>query len=169
MTSVQNITNNSSGATKRAPHRLSAYAFFQKDAEMRLKVKESLGENPNFGEISKAMSQKWKSLTSDEKSKYQVLSEQAKTSQMSQTVQSSQSSESSSLNTKSVKKPKNKKRKRARTAYILYTMDEKVKGQVKQDNPDADFGELSKLLGAKWKLLTAEEKKPYEQESERKG
>lgn len=35
--------------------------------------------------------------------------------------------------------------------------------QVKKANPDADFKEISNILGAKWKTITPEEKKPYEE------
>ncbi|TBU38850.1 high mobility group box domain-containing protein [Dichomitus squalens] len=33
--------------------------------------------------------------------------------------------------------------------------------RIKAENPDAGFGEIGKLLGAKWKELDDEEKKPY--------
>jgi upstream-binding transcription factor len=35
--------------------------------------------------------------------------------------------------------------------------------QVKKENPDAEFKDISHILGAKWKTITAEEKKPYEE------
>lgn len=35
--------------------------------------------------------------------------------------------------------------------------------QIKKDNPEAEFKEISNILGAKWKNITAEEKKPYEE------
>jgi len=33
--------------------------------------------------------------------------------------------------------------------------------RIKAENPDAGFGEIGKLLGAKWKEMNDEEKKPY--------
>ncbi|KXN85193.1 Non-histone chromosomal protein 6 [Leucoagaricus sp. SymC.cos] len=33
--------------------------------------------------------------------------------------------------------------------------------RIKAENPDASFGEVGKLLGAKWKEMDEEEKKPY--------
>ncbi|KIY62138.1 hypothetical protein CYLTODRAFT_404957 [Cylindrobasidium torrendii FP15055 ss-10] len=33
--------------------------------------------------------------------------------------------------------------------------------RIKTENPDASFGEVGKLLGAKWKELDEDEKKPY--------
>lgn len=35
--------------------------------------------------------------------------------------------------------------------------------QIKKENSDADFKEVSNALGAKWKTISAEEKQPYEE------
>lgn len=35
--------------------------------------------------------------------------------------------------------------------------------EVKKQNPEADFKETSNILGTKWKSLSAEDKKPYEE------
>ncbi|CAN1254263.1 High mobility group B protein 13 [Linum perenne] len=35
--------------------------------------------------------------------------------------------------------------------------------KIKKENPNADFKEVSNILGAKWKTVSAEEKKPYEE------
>lgn len=35
--------------------------------------------------------------------------------------------------------------------------------QIKKENPESEFKEISNILGAKWKNVTAEEKKPYEE------
>jgi upstream-binding transcription factor len=35
--------------------------------------------------------------------------------------------------------------------------------QVKKENPEAEFKDISNMLGAKWKTVSAEEKKPYEE------
>jgi hypothetical protein len=39
--------------------------------------------------------------------------------------------------------------------------------RIKTENPDAGFGEVGKLLGAKWKELDDEEKKPYVEQAAR--
>ncbi|CAK5271000.1 unnamed protein product [Mycena citricolor] len=49
--------------------------------------------------------------------------------------------------------------KRAMSAYMFFSQD--WRDRVKTENPDASFGELGKLLGAKWKELDEKEKKPY--------
>ncbi|KAI0370908.1 hypothetical protein BV20DRAFT_943006 [Pilatotrama ljubarskyi] len=58
---------------------------------------------------------------------------------------------------KSKKDPKAPKR--ALSAYMFFSQD--WRERIKAENPDAGFGEIGKLLGAKWKELDEEEKKPY--------
>jgi hypothetical protein len=45
-------------------------------------------------------------------------------------------------------KPKGDKVKRAPSAYIIFATEQRP--QIKAENPDATFGGLGKLLGAKW-------------------
>lgn len=39
--------------------------------------------------------------------------------------------------------------------------------RIKQENPEASFGEVGRLLGAKWSSLSDSEKKPYQDMAER--
>ncbi|KAM7257176.1 hypothetical protein ACFE04_012917 [Oxalis oulophora] len=59
------------------------------------------------------------------------------------------------------KKKADPEKKRPATPYIQWCKDQWSK--VKLDNPEAEFKEMSNILGAKWKTVTAEEKKPYEE------
>ncbi|GAB4814016.1 hypothetical protein N2152v2_001062 [Parachlorella kessleri] len=54
--------------------------------------------------------------------------------------------------------------KRGLTAYILYS--NAVRDEVKKENPEAKMGELSKIIGEKWKGLTDEEKAPFQKKAE---
>lgn len=49
--------------------------------------------------------------------------------------------------------------KRALSAYMFFSQD--WRERIKSENPDAGFGEVGKLLGAKWKELDDDERKPY--------
>jgi structure-specific recognition protein 1 len=60
-------------------------------------------------------------------------------------------------------KPATEKKKRTPSAYILWTQDNRAR--VKKQNPEAKFGEISKLLGAEWKSLSADKKAPYEKKA----
>ncbi|XP_022136932.1 high mobility group B protein 13 [Momordica charantia] len=60
------------------------------------------------------------------------------------------------------KKEKKKcpEKKRPSPPYILWCKDQW--NEIKKENPEAEFKEISNILGAKWKTITADEKKPYE-------
>lgn len=62
------------------------------------------------------------------------------------------------------KKPKKKKDpnapKRAMSGYMLFSNAERE--NLKKANPKIAFGEVGKILGERWKNLTAEEKEPFE-------
>ncbi|CAN8246516.1 unnamed protein product [Cochlearia groenlandica] len=51
--------------------------------------------------------------------------------------------------------------KKPPTPYIMWCKENW--NEVKTQNPEADFKETSHIMGAKWKTLTAEDKKPYEE------
>ncbi|KAL5750047.1 hypothetical protein ACOSP7_024650 [Xanthoceras sorbifolium] len=52
-------------------------------------------------------------------------------------------------------------KKRPSPPYILWCKDQW--NEVKKENPEAEFKDISNILGAKWKSVSAEEKKPYEE------
>ncbi|KAI0946160.1 hypothetical protein AcV7_010204 [Taiwanofungus camphoratus] len=72
---------------------------------------------------------------------------------------------------KAEKAPKSKAKKdpkapkRALSAYMFFSQD--WRERIKAENPDAGFGEIGKLLGAKWKELDDSEKKPYIEQAAR--
>ena len=49
--------------------------------------------------------------------------------------------------------------KHALTAYTFYSME--VRSEVKTAHPNAEFGDISKIIGEQWKALTVEQKAPY--------
>ena len=171
-TNTTTTTTTTKAVKGRSQQRFSAYAFYQKDTEAREKVKQSLGPEPTFGAISKAMSSTWKAMEADDRKKYDDLATAAKaeTSPLVEepTPQMPSSSPSPTQSTEEPKKTsvkKQHKRKRARTAFTLFTMDPKVKSVVHQEHPDADFGALSKIMGDKWKAMSDSDKSPYHEAS----
>ncbi|EOR00877.1 hypothetical protein E3P92_00317 [Wallemia ichthyophaga] len=50
--------------------------------------------------------------------------------------------------------------KRALSAYMY--MSQEWRPRVKEENDKVSFGEIGRLLGAKWKEMGSEERKPYE-------
>ncbi|KAK4262868.1 hypothetical protein QN277_028368 [Acacia crassicarpa] len=69
------------------------------------------------------------------------------------------------LKEKEQEKDKKKKNgcavKRPSPPYILWSKDQWA--EVKKANPEADFKEISNMLGAKWKTISEQEKQPYEE------
>ena len=56
-----------------------------------------------------------------------------------------------------------KKVKRACSAYLFYTTA--TRPGLQKAHPDKKMPELSKMMGASWKTLSAEDKKPYEEQA----
>lgn len=54
--------------------------------------------------------------------------------------------------------------KKPLTSYMMFVQDERPK--VRQEHPEATFGELSKLVGQRWKALSAKEKKTWQDKRE---
>jgi hypothetical protein len=50
--------------------------------------------------------------------------------------------------------------KRGKTSYMYFAGE--MRATIKEENPDATFGEMGKLTGQKFKALTPEEKSKYE-------
>ncbi|EEB08448.1 high-mobility group non-histone chromatin protein [Schizosaccharomyces japonicus yFS275] len=53
--------------------------------------------------------------------------------------------------------------KRNMSAFMFFSMSNREK--IKEENPEATFGQIGSLLGKKWKTLTAVEKEPYEEKA----
>lgn len=49
------------------------------------------------------------------------------------------------------------------TGYILYSRE--VRKQVVQNNPESNFGEISKIVGNEWRSLAAHEKLMWEEKA----
>eukprot|EP00954_Amorphochlora_amoebiformis_P008945 695293-Amorphochlora_amoeboformis.AAC.1 len=132
----------------------TAYSFFAK--EHRKKISN---ENPEakFAEISKMLGQKWKSLSVEEKKPFGELSAEDKLRYKKEKTQydidNPEQAQSSS------RKRKKGGPKKAKSAFTFFSQ---AKRKAIQDaNPDKGFGAISKLVGEKWKQLSAEDKEEY--------
>jgi hypothetical protein len=52
----------------------------------------------------------------------------------------------------------------ALSAYMFFSKENRHR--IKQANPDVSFGGLGKLLGAEWKQISIEDKRPYQRQAE---
>jgi hypothetical protein len=62
-------------------------------------------------------------------------------------------------------KKKVSRRKGIINAYAAFLGDKEVEENLRKDNPDATFGELSKLKGPLWKSLSEKEREIYKQKA----
>jgi len=62
-------------------------------------------------------------------------------------------------------KKKVSRRKGVINSYAAFLGDKDVENRLREENPEATFGELSKLKGPLWKSLTKEEKEVYKQKA----
>ncbi|KAI9497311.1 high mobility group box domain-containing protein [Zychaea mexicana] len=54
--------------------------------------------------------------------------------------------------------------KRGLSAYMFFSQEQRA--TVKEENPDASFGTIGKILGNKWSQMTDEQKAPYNAKAE---
>lgn len=53
--------------------------------------------------------------------------------------------------------------KKPLSAYMFFCKDQRP--VIKEENPDATFGELGRLLGTKWKTYSTEDKAPFQEQA----
>jgi len=116
----------------------TAYMFFS--AAARPLVKQ---ENPDadFSLLGKLVAERWKTTPDEEKEQFAQLAEKDR-------VRYEQEKD---LIPKSPKKPK--------TAFMVFSNVKRA--EIKQQHPEASFGDIGKILGVLWKQLPEEEKLPY--------
>jgi len=62
-------------------------------------------------------------------------------------------------------KKKVSRRKGIINAYAAFLGDKEVEEELRKENPEATFGELSKLKGPRWKSLTEAQKAVYKEKA----
>ncbi|CAI4969425.1 BTE_HP_G0085470.mRNA.1.CDS.1 [Saccharomyces cerevisiae] len=85
-----------------------------------------------------------------------------KTSAMAATKEAKQPKEPKKRTTRRKKDPNAPKR--GLSAYMFFANENR--DIVRSENPDVTFGQVGRILGEKWKALTAEEKQPYESKAQ---
>lgn len=149
------------GAPKRP---LSAYNIFFR--EMRPKVKDE-NRTGTFHDIARKLGEIWNSLPEEEKRPYIEAASQEKErydAEMENYDQMLQTAYPADLN-----KPRRRKRRkkepgaptRPLSAYNIYFGE--IRNDVKKSQENLSFGEIGKLIARRWKDLSVEEKRLYEE------
>lgn len=126
----------------------SSYILFC--ADLRSKV---IKENPVFSttDVMKELGSKWRSISDKDKSKYTKLSEKDK--QRYETELKKYNDKHPELENK---KPKST---RKRSGYLVFCQETRPK--VKADQSELTSQEVTKELGKRWKSLSTDEQKVY--------
>lgn len=167
-------TNTRAKKDPNAPKKpMTAFVIFCGDH--RDKVRK---ENPDIKvqDVQRKLAELWNKVTDSEKKKYEAkaaeakekytkaVAEYKKSPQYASFVADSASAKKDAGGKKRAKKDKNAPKK-ATTAFMAYSKANRE--AVKKANPTATFGELGKILGAKWHELSDSEKQKYEKEAEK--
>uniref|UniRef100_A0A7S1UZB0 HMG box domain-containing protein n=1 Tax=Grammatophora oceanica TaxID=210454 RepID=A0A7S1UZB0_9STRA len=139
-------------------------AFFLYSQAHRSQVKE---DNPDvaFGEIARILSRQYKALTPKEMKKWEKKAEQDKLryqEEMKHYVPPDDEDDGGGKRKKKLKKDPNMP-KRNMSAYFLYSVH--IRPTVKEENPEATFGEIAKIISAKFKQLDEDERKEWDEKA----
>jgi hypothetical protein len=134
----------------------SAYGFFVKMCYEEHKKKYP-NENVQVTEISKKCSEKWKTMTDDEKRRFFELAQ--KDAERYAQEMAAYGGEDAMRKRKRAKKDPNAP-KRALSAFFFFSQEKRQ--EVQQGHSDWKVGQVAQELGRMWKLLTDEQKKVYE-------
>lgn len=135
-------------------------AFFLYSQGFRAQVKE---ENPevSFGDIARILSKQFKELSPSEKKKWDKKAEKdkARYQEEMKTWVPDEDEEPTGKRSKKAKKDPNLP-KRNMSAYFLYSVE--IRPTVKEENPEAGFGDIAKIISSQYKALSDSERKKWD-------
>lgn len=134
----------------------SPYGFFVKMCYEEHKKKYP-NENVQVTEISKKCSQKWKTMSDDEKKRFFELAQ--KDAERYQAEVAAYGGEEVLRKRKRAKKDPNAP-KRALSAFFFFSNEKRP--EVQQGHPEWKVGQIAQQLGRDWKVLTEEERGRYD-------
>lgn len=137
---------------------VSAYFLYQNATREHFK---SIHPRMSQGELSKYISQRYKSLDPQEKAAWTAQASQANAAKLSASAEKG----ANALVTPQKTSPRRKRKdpnapKRAVGAYVFFTKDERPK--ILEEFKGIKFAEMGKLLGERWRGLDPDEKRKYE-------
>jgi len=136
----------------------TAYMWFVKD--VRSKTQE---DNPemSFVDVTREVANKWQALSKRERKPYEEHAGTDKERYDREVADFREQYPDEPLTVKKKKRTaKLKGPKNGRSAYVFYTID--ARPSVQNDNPDLDFGEITKRVAASWKKLSPKQKRKYD-------
>ncbi|XP_060903009.1 high mobility group-T protein-like [Labrus mixtus] len=137
--------------------KMSSYAYFVQTCREEHKKKHPEA-SVNFSEFSKKCSERWKTMSSKEKGKFE---DKAKLDKVRYDREMKTYIPPMGTKRKRYKDPNAPKR--PPSAFFLFCADFRAK--VKAETPGLSIGDTAKKLGQMWNESTPEEKQPYEKKA----
>jgi len=138
---------------------LSAYTCFVKEERPKLTA-----ANPSltFGQVGKALGEKWNNLPEKTRAKYQKIAENDKARHMAEMqTYAAMAAANKMAGGKGKKEKKDPSApKRPMSAYTCFVKQERPK--LTKQQPNLSFGEGGKKLAERWRSLDAHQRAPYE-------
>ena len=137
--------------------KMSSYTFFVQTCREEHKKKHP-DSSVNFAEFSKKCSERWKTMSAKEKSKFEDMAKSDKARydrEMKNYVPPK--------GDKKGKKKDPNAPKRPPSAFFLFCSEHRPK--IKSEHPGLSIGDTAKKLGEMWSEQSAKDKQPYEQKA----
>mmetsp|Transcript_11296 Transcript_11296/g.30174 ORF Transcript_11296/g.30174 Transcript_11296/m.30174 type:complete len:343 (-) Transcript_11296:89-1117(-) len=157
-------------AIQKPKRAVSAYWLFTNKVreEVTKESKEKNNGKANMGDIAKAMSARWQALSEAEKKEFEEkAAEDKQRFEKEMEAYKEASDPAGTLR----KKYAHLIPKKPMTAYFLFSQDaaqrEKATAALKEAGVEANNKQLASKLGEMWKLVSAEEKAPFEERYKR--
>lgn len=154
-----------SSKVKKQPQTDPATFSFEKELqEMQEKLEKMTLEKKQAEELLKLKEQELESQNKEQKKVKMELKKLQKLKEFKPTMTlplMQPLKDKDQVEEKKKKKKSCPETKKPATPYIMWCKEHWT--EIKKENPEAEFTEVASILGAKWKKLTPEEKKPYEE------
>ncbi|ELR25348.1 HMG (high mobility group) box domain containing protein [Acanthamoeba castellanii str. Neff] len=145
-------------APKRA---MTAYMLFSQEKRTQIKT-----DHPTvgFGQVGKLLGEAWAALPDGDKRKYNELAAKDKIRYQKEAAQYKEDHPESSDEEERPAKKRKKKDPNApkKPCSAFFHFSKKMRPRIKDENPDASFGQLGKIIGEQWSKLGADERKEFE-------
>ena len=152
---LSNVNRSSPSSYDESIPNVSAYFLYQNATREHFK---SIHPRMSQGELSKYISQRYKSLDPQEKAAWTAQASQANAAKLSASAEKGANALVTPQKTRKRKDPNAPKR--AVGAYVFFTKDERPK--ILEEFKGIKFAEMGKLLGERWRGLDPDEKRKYE-------
>ncbi len=158
------VANSTRGKRKKDPNApkkgKTGYLFFCMEQRKRLKAENS---QLSATEVTKHLAKEWANVSEKDKKKYLDLAEKDTARYNKEMESYTPPADTEVTETKRTRAQKKERTgpKRPLSAYMYFCAD--MREVIKTENPEMTGKEVPSELGRRWKALSDEEKKPYEE------